>query len=422
MNKRSARIMLAIALCVLSMGCAKRPAEEAADSVSAYIPPAMAEWGAHTTPSLGELRVPVFMIEFQDAVFGENSMLGEELEQAIFSQDQKNSMTCFYDRASYGNLQISGELFSYTAQKEIADYETEEGYEELSMEVLCAFDDQIDYTDYDQDQDGIIDAYILCVPPGGDVDFWYGCQATWYQHRKFEVDGVKPLYYVICDSQPDRSDMEYFMETLQHELGHCMGLPDYYKYYSEDDEGLNGLAGYEMMDDMLGDFSQFSKLQLGWLRSDQVQVYGYGQEEEFILPSSQKGGCIVIFPGKFGERGYQSEYFVVEYNTPEGNFEGLFDEEEAGVRILHVQAEYAPSAANVFYRYENFGDDYDTSETGIRFVRLVNDGNGYYQAGDSVTLGEAGMEWYPSKRQIRPFTLMVQECDGDVARVVITAE
>lgn len=43
-----------------------------------------------------------------------------------------------------------------------------------------------------------------------------------------------------------------------------MGLPDYYKYDTDTDyDAMNGTAGSEMMDDMTGDYSMFSKLALG---------------------------------------------------------------------------------------------------------------------------------------------------------------
>lgn len=385
-----------------------------------YIPSAMSTWNNHTTPSTGNVRILVFMIEFQDVTFSDEVISEKELERAMFSEGEESGISSFYRKASYGNLHLSGDVFAYQAEGTIASYENESGYETLSMEVLRALDNQIDYTDYDSNCDGILDAYILCIPTGGDADFWYGCQATWYQNIGFRVDGVAPLYYVICDAQPERAYMDYYFEVVRHEFGHCMGLPDYYKYNSENWEGMSGIAGYEVMDDMEGDFSQFSKLQLGWLREEQIQIYHYGEKELFTLPAAVNGGCIIIF--REGNEDYQSEYFIIEYDTPEGNFTGVLDEREAGVRIMHVQAECTTDGWSYYYRYNNYSEEYDTSDNGIRVVRLVNDGNGYYHTGDTVSFGEAGLEWYDSTDAEAfhgDFTIKIGACNEDEVQIII---
>ena len=68
--------------------------------------------------------------------------------------------------ASYGQLQLDGDVFSYTAQYSSSVYESDSnGFEMLSEEVLNAFDDQIDYQDYDSNGDGYIDAFTLTMIP-----------------------------------------------------------------------------------------------------------------------------------------------------------------------------------------------------------------------------------------------------------------
>lgn len=53
------------------------------------------------------------------------------------------------------------------------------------------FNDTIDYTDYDSDGDGYIDALCLSVPSRGNADFWYGCTASWWASTLPDLDGEK---------------------------------------------------------------------------------------------------------------------------------------------------------------------------------------------------------------------------------------
>ena len=71
---------------------------------------------------------------------------------------------------------MTGNVFHYTAKGTIASYEkTNDGYETLVREVLSGLNDTIDYTDYDSDGDGYIDALCLSVPstrPCGRIKAW----------------------------------------------------------------------------------------------------------------------------------------------------------------------------------------------------------------------------------------------------------
>ena len=228
---------------------------------TANIPGVCTTFTQDCTPATGNVRMPVFLVDFADEHFSKDALTADNIAHVLFS-DVVGSMYTFMKNASYGQLQLDGDVFSYTAQYSSSVYESNpNGFEMLSEEVLNAFDDQIDYQDYDSNDDGYIDAFTLTIV--GTHDYWYGCQATWYDDTGFSVDGVKPMLYIINDAQPYRDEIDYFVDEMCHEFGHCMGLPDYYKYNENDDEAMNGVAGSEMMDEMYGDYCQFYKLMLG---------------------------------------------------------------------------------------------------------------------------------------------------------------
>lgn len=392
-----------LAGCLL-VGCGKSTGDNTVVSIGnrisepELIPAVTANWtNQYNLSSTGDINIPVFVVDFPDCTYADTVISGKELYQSIFGENDSKSVTSFYKTSSYGNLNITGDVYTYTASKNIAEYEAmeDEGYEALIMEMFEALDDDIEFSDYDSNEDSVLDTFIVCIPTGGDVDYWYGSQHVWYTNDDFSVDGIYPDYYVLCDSQADSSDIAYFQKTLWHELGHCMGLPDYYLYGVTDDyDGMHGIAGYEVMDDMEADFCQFSKIQLGWLNDQQVQVYDYDDEEEsYFIPAASQGGCLVIFKeGTTDTDNFQSEYFVVEYDTPTGNFEGYFSDDDAGIRIIHADAETTYDGYYYDYKYNGYSEYYGDGE--VRVIRRVNDSGDFFKVGDTISYGEKDFKWY----------------------------
>lgn len=266
------------------------------------------------------------------------------------------------------------------------------------MEAMKALDSQIDYSQYDSNSDGIIDNITINVPLNGtsDDDFFYGCQATWYLNNNFSVDGMKVYGYIMDDAQPSYGNIGYYNCVYCHESGHLMGLPDYYKYNSSDWQGMNGDAGYELMDDMYCDLSSFSKLMYGWLKTDEVQLYDTSKSSQTfkISSASTSGDCIILPIGDL-DNDYFSEYFVIEYLSNEGNNRGYIG--NGGIRILHVNAEtmYSYDGYKEF-KYANFSSYYDTSDSKQRVLFLVNDNNGFYTSGAAITYGTKNFTGFDS--------------------------
>lgn len=373
-------------------------------SEAVYIEPVFARWQQLVTASVGEVRFPVFIIDFQDVKYKESLASKETLEEWIFTGD--SSMAAYYNTASYGRLHMDGDVYFYTAKGKMEEYETHEALENLIVEAFAYYDEETDFSQYDQNGDYVMDSLIISVPSGGNEDFWWAATHTWYCLPDYTIDDTYIVNYIVNDIQPYSSSRSYFLETLEHEMGHCLGLPDYYKYeyVGTDYEGMHGLAGKEIMDDSEGDFCQFSKLLLGWLTTEQVQIMPSDADSaSFLVPPACEGGCILIFP-RGQEANFQDEYFVVEYNTPEGLMRGILN--QSGVRVMHAQAEMIEYDSGYFeYKYGNYSEYYDHSNNGIRVLKLVNDGNGFFHEGDTVTYENTGAEkgnfgWYTEDGQI----------------------
>lgn len=122
------------------------------------------DFNEHGTPSVGTVRMPVFIVDFPDVTYESSRLSAEELKSRIFDPELAGSMTTFEKNASYGALTLDGDVYDYTAEHSIAYYENEEkSFELLAEEVLTALDDTVDYSVYDSDKDGYLDAFVLTI-------------------------------------------------------------------------------------------------------------------------------------------------------------------------------------------------------------------------------------------------------------------
>lgn len=367
-----------------------------------------------TLPSQGKANLIIFYVDFPDCKFKyEPSM--ERVEEIAFGPEDPSSplfpyesCSAFYSRASKGKMKLQGKAYRYTCKKNIASYQNDIFKKDFTTEVIKNMDGTVDYSQFDADHDGIVDAMLFCVPSSSDQQEWWPCAGEYGGDYWLKLDGMT-IGHVITGNADIVSDTDYsnFTSTYLHEMGHCMGLPDYYLYVDdgEDFEGLHGSAGYDLMDEAHSDFSSISKLMLGWYRKDQIQVYDSSKgTQTFTLTNGQsdEGNCLIIPRGTLNSE-YKSEYFILEYTTLEQNNSDVkrnfsWRPTGSGIRVLHVEATtYNDGWYNVF-KYESGKDEFTNNNKGRRFVRLVDDGDkdNLFRTGDVIKGGISGFGWYDS--------------------------
>ncbi|MCR4638915.1 dockerin type I domain-containing protein [Ruminococcus sp.] len=367
-----------------------------------------------TLPSQGKANLIVFYVDFPDCKF-KYEPTTEKIEEIAFGPENESSplypyesCSAFYSRASKGAMKLQGKAYRYTCKNNISSYEGDIFKADFTTEVLKNMDSTVDYSQFDANHDGIVDAMLFCVPSSSDEQEWWPCAGEFGGDYWLKLDGMT-MGHVITGNADITSDTDYsnFTSTYLHEMGHCMGLPDYYLYVDngEDFEGLHGSAGYDLMDEAHSDFSAISKLMLGWYREDQIQVYDSSKgTQTFTLTNGQsdEGNCLIIPRGTLNSE-YKSEYFILEYTTLDQNNSDVkknfwWRPIGSGVRILHVEAtEYNDGWRRVF-KYESGNDEFTNKDKGRRFVRLVDDGekDNLRRTGDVVKSSISGFCWYDS--------------------------
>ena len=382
-----------------------RPPEENPD---AWMPVGKAF--EHQLHTFGEQRVLMIVIDFPDYPL-EGGLTAEEIQARCFGPEDKESpaypyesISAFYNRASGGKLKLSGDVFTYTAKNNLLDYYRFSGYaaagkdvpegtpprskqdvrlNKEALDALCA-SGELDFSRYDSDGNGCLDAVIYVLPNAiqkfqydlmsivrGEYDWWPGYN-SYYECNPIVFDGVnyKQRRYYKIQGAADVTDQAGFNETWAHELGHAMGLDDFYDTAAaagEDPLTMHGEAGGELM--MAGgDLCAFNKTRLGWCTPDNMQVYT-GGTQKFTIGSNQTTRDFLVIPrdvpAEAKDFGFAGDYFIVELNTPEANCGNAF--EKGGMRILRFNW--------------------------AKFAGLVNDGNGYFSAGEKADADTEGFTW-----------------------------
>lgn len=349
-------------------------------------------WSFRALPSRGTVNVLALLISFADA-----APLGSaaSIDQKLFGDGEGRfpleSLRNYYRRASYGQLEIRGQTLGwYAAPYPRASVpETDSGREALIAEALAHYDAAgHDFSRYDNDGDGYID-YLIVVWTGPHqewADFWWGYQTS------FGDDGVvldgKRLYTYSWqwESYLPETPVPFQPQTVIHETGHALGLPDFYDY--DDDVGPDGgVGGLDMMDATRGDHNAFSKFMLDWLPPAFLTD---GHQEMRLRPSSVNPDAAVLMPGVTPGSAY-GEYFLVQNRDRAGNDQYL---PGSGLLIWHVDARLQG-----FWWGGRYWEDFvcDNSYTDHKLLRLmeadgleeIETGDGRGDAEDFYTAGAA---------------------------------
>lgn len=351
---------------------------------------AFPDWG-HSLPAVGSPRILVLLVDFDDypARPGDTP---EAISAKIFGSAGKfpyESLSSYYKRASYGKLNITGDVLGWFRAGRRADVpETYQGREAVIKKALENYRD-LDLSRYDSDGDGFLD-YVVVIwagPMGKWATFWWG-SASSFSDAQYRVKGkgVGVYSWQGVTNSGDDPGAEFSPRTLIHETGHALGLPDYYDY-KPDVGPKGGLGGFDMMDGTEYDHNCFSKMLLGWTEPREASASG----EYKLRPSLEAGDCIMVMPHG-AKRDKLGEFFLLENRRPEGNdYSRVIG---GGLTVWHVDARL--NAAGNGFRYNN-------QETEHKLLKILESGGK-----EGLELGEKKIflptDFYREGRALGPDT------------------
>jgi M6 family metalloprotease-like protein len=309
-------------------------------------------------PATGNRRVFVLLIDFEDHR-GRNSR--SDFDRRLFgpgltSERPYESLREYYQRSSYGQLDIDGTTFAWYTYPHSRDRieETTAGREGLIQRAIDYIDGRgHDFSRYDSNSDGVIDYFLVfwAGPHQEWAEFWWGYQRT-FENDNYTVDG-KRLGSYSWQWESWEVGGPVSARVAIHETGHALGLPDYYDYDELIGPG-GGLGGLDMMDNNWGDHNCFSKSLLGWLSP---RVINQGRHDISLAPSGGMADAVLLMHGDPQSDPY-GEYFMVQYRGLDDNDS---DYPGPGLLIWHIDARLSEQG--------NFL--YDNSYTDHKLIRLM---------------------------------------------------
>lgn len=375
--------------------------------------------GASIKP-IGEVNVPVLLIEYKDVKF---TYAKEDIDRLLneegytFKPFGENSITTYGSARDYFIAQSEGKFKPRFIPTDIVTLPQNMAYYganvdgadgrpgEMIRDAIKGADANVDFSKYDNNGDGEVE-FVYCIYAGYSEANGANENTIWPHQwlvsqelgRSVTVDGVKcDVYACSSELNADEESEQYLgkvlsgIGTMCHEFSHCLGLYDIYDVSG--DSGNWGMDEWDLMDN--GNHVAYGYLPVGY-NSYQKDVCGWKTLE--VLTEK---GSYSMKPQTQGGVGYKivndanpNEYFILENRKREG-----WDQELAsdGMMIIHVDYDYSA--------WNNNEINVEVGHPRFQIVPADNDLLSYYNASDEDEFYEnmAGDLW-PGKVGNTEFT------------------
>ncbi len=274
--------------------------------------------------SLGERRALLILVDFEDNPADYDV---EHFEEMLFSEGEypTGSFRDYYQETSYEQLDVEGDVAGWYRMPQDYAYYAGAYYgfgayprnaQRLVEDAVDAADPDVDFADYDNNNDGVVDMLIVVHAgvegAGNPGNIWSHVSVT---YGFLAHDGVYVYKYAMC---PELSSIGVYC----HEFGHILGLPDLY----DTDYTSTGLGSWSLMASGAHNdygrtpahFDAWCKVKLKWIEPIVVEdkltgaslpavenepvVYrlwtdGATEKQYFLVENRQKVGFDEYLPG-----------------------------------------------------------------------------------------------------------------------------
>ncbi len=309
------------------------------------------------TPKL--LVLPVAFTDSSDFIDEEDKVeIKENLQKVCFGTTEDtgwHSINSYYLAESYGKCNIQGEVADWYTCAYSYDRVTTSDYSDKIAQAAVdnwKTNNPDKVSSYDTDGDGYIDGVIIVY--GGPN---YGNSSILGRHRQNEnmwayttwlstsanTESPNPNVYIWASYDFMEKDTSNGVlidgHTYIHEMGHVMGLDDYYDYAKKGEWA----GGYSMQDYNVGGHDPYSMMAFGW-----VDPYVPTCNATITINSFESSGDVILLSPDFSSNSAFDEYILLELYTPNGvnehdsryQYNSSYPKgpTKPGIRIWHVDS------------------------------------------------------------------------------------
>ena len=218
---------------------------------------------------------------------------------------------------------------------------------EMIVECCQAVDDEVDFTEYDWDDDGVVEEVFVLYAGYGEATggpsntiwphMWSLSEGAMYNDlvpKDFQLDGVFiDVYACSNELYGFNGEIEMGLGVICHEFSHCLGLPDLYDTsYSHnfgmgdwdilDGGSYNGPMGIGWVP---AAYSSYERNYAGWLKYTELKTNRLVMNQK---PITSRGNAYVIYNDSCS-----NEYYLLE-NRAQESWDSYLPGE--GLLIMHV--------------------------------------------------------------------------------------
>ena len=336
------------------------------------------------------LVVPVWFTDSSNYISSsEKSRVRNDIEKAYFGSSSDTgwrSVATYYHELSQGKLDLQGVVTDWFS----CDYSSKNFYDaEAGMNHTCQLVYQaVDWykstsgntvmSDFDLDKNGYLDGVMLIyAAPDGRASSNDAAENMWaycYWLQEVNENLNKPIpnvffwasYDFMYGSNSgvgsyfggDTNNARLDTHTFIHEMGHVLGLEDYYDY----SDTCCPSAGFSMQDYNVGSHDPYSTMAFGWVNP----IIPTETCKIKIKPFQDKGHDLILLSSSSNVFSPFDEYLLLELYTPTGL--NAFDSEhalfgrypkgpnKAGIRLWHVDARLTYATGDNSYSHNLVSD------------------------------------------------------------------
>ncbi len=354
----------------------------------------------------GNFKALAVLIDFPDKM---NSVAAADFDTILFV-NQFGSLRHYYNEISYGQLDIitltlpsslgwkmAPQAYSYYCDGQYGTGDYPHNSQRLCEDIVDLIDPYINFSEYDNNGDGYVDALILIHSGPGAELFGLDSTSLIWSHKWSIIprakDGVSVYEYTI---QPEYwyNPGDITCGVFCHEMGHIFGLPEVY----DRDNSSNGIGRWSLMaygcwlgPSGLGDVpagpDPWSRIQLGF--KDYINITANSNSIS-ILNIEEDGQIYRLWSaGNIG-----SEYFLLE-NRQNIGYDAYLPGN--GLLIWHIDETQAGALNS-----NNDNEWYPGYTTNGNYLVALEQADGLYEIDQKISKGNAG-DPFPGSSSITSF-------------------